>query len=246
MMPLEISNIQDTTQSALQEITTSREDKILNMSKIQLKKKSWDDISINDYYELVDAMEDAELQPLDKSVSLLAILCDCAPDDIYNLPVYEIDKMNSQIGWVRKFDFNKRFKSKHLTIAGKKYSVCVNLQEMTISQYMDFQTLWAKNDLRTYWGNILCCFIVPEGKKYCEDYDVQALADEFRNEVPITLANSVCFFFLKRLLTSIKSTLLFLTIMMKKMGKTENKELKEQMEAAKKTLYRLQAFLKGR
>lgn len=215
-------------------------------NKITIHKKSWDDISINDYYELVDAMEDAELQPLDKSVALLAVLCDCTPDDIYNLPVYEIDKMNSQIGWVRKFDFNKRFKSKRLTIAGKKYSVCVNLQEMTISQYMDFQTLWAKNDLRTYWGNILCCFIVPEGKKYCEDYDVQALADEFRDEVPITLANSVCFFFLKRLLTSIKSTLLFLTIMMKKMGRTENKELKEQMEAAKKTLYRLQGFLKGR
>lgn len=219
----------------------------MKQDKITIKKKSWDDVSINEYYELSDAMEDADLQPLDKSVALLALICESSTDDIYNLPVYEIDKMNSQIGWVRKFDFNKRFNSKHLTIAGKRYDVCVNLSEMTVSQYMDFQMLWGKQDMRTYWGNILCCFLVPSGKKYCEGYDVQALADEFREEVPITLANSVCFFFLKRLLRSIRTTLLFLQIMMKKMGKTKpNKEMQEQMEAAKKEMVRLQGFLTGR
>lgn len=212
---------------------------------MKLKKKSWDDISINEYYELVDAMEDANLQPLDKSVALLAVLCECTPEEIYNLPMYEIDKLNSQIGWIRKFDFSKRFHSKHLTLAGKKYDVCVNLQEMTVSQYMDFQMLWGKNDLKTYFGNILCCFIIPSGKKYCEGYDVQALADEFRDEIPITLANSVCFFFLKRLVLSIKTSLLFLQIMMKQMGKeTPNKEVMEQMVAAKKEMARLQGFLK--
>lgn len=215
--------------------------------KISIKKKSWDDISINEYYELVDAMEDANLQPLDKSVALLALLCECTVDDIYNLPVYQIDRLNAQIGWVRKFDFNKRFNSKRLTIAGKKYDVCVNLQEMSISQYMDFQNLWGRKDLRTYWGNILACFLVPSGKKYCEDYDVQALAQEFRDEVPITLANSVCFFFLKRLLSSIKTTLLFLKIMMKEMGKkTPNKEIEAEMERAKQEMARLQAFLMAR
>lgn len=211
--------------------------------KIIIKKKSWNDISINDYYEIMDFLE-SDLDAVSKDVGLLSVLCETDTDAIYSLSLDEVEALMKQIDWVKRFDFNRKWKANRVRIGDSVYDVCVDLSNMTVSQYIDFQNFWSKQDLREYYGNILACFFVPKGKKYCEGYDVKALAEEFRNTVSIELANAVCFFFLKRLLYSIKATQVYLTWQMKKMKK-KHPEMTEKIAQMEKELARVRSSFGG-
>lgn len=211
--------------------------------RITIKKKSWNDISINDYYEIMDFLE-SDLDAVSKDVGLLSVLCETDTDAIYSLSLDEVEALMKQIDWVKRFDFNRKWKANRVRIGDSVYDVCVDLSNMTVSQYIDFQNFWSKQDLREYYGNILACFFVPKGKKYCEGYDVKALAEEFRNTVSIELANAVCFFFLKRLLYSIKATQVYLTWQMKKMKK-KHPEMTEKIAQMEKELARVRSSFGG-
>lgn len=213
---------------------------------IEIKKRSWDDISINDYYDIQDIIESKENE-IDKQVKVLAILCDAQPEDIYDLSMTEIAKLNSKIGWINEFNYDKKFHSKKITVANNEYTVSVDLQAMSISQYIDFQTFWGKNNLRQYIGNILAVFLVPKGKKYCDGYNAAELAASFRDTISITLASSICFFFAKSLQISIVSTILYSEWLMKKLEKRkDNPLLMEKVKQAKEQARRLMAFLTER
>lgn len=211
--------------------------------RITIKKKSWNDISINDYYEIMDFLE-SDLDAVSKDVGLLSVLCETDTDAIYSLSLDEVEALMKQIDWVKRFDFNRKWKANRVRIGDSVYDVCVDLSNMTVSQYIDFQNFWSKQDLREYYGNILACFFVPKGKKYCDGYDVKALAEEFRNTVSIELANAVCFFFLKRLLYSIKATQVYLSWQMKKMKK-KHPEMKEKIAQMEKELARVRSSFGG-
>jgi hypothetical protein len=212
--------------------------------KIIIKKKSWKDISINDYYEITDVLEDNSLDAITKNIYLLSILTEIDAETLFNLSLDEVDVLMKQIGWITDFKWDKKWKANRVSINGKQYDVCVDLSKMTISQYIDFQNFWSKQDLREHYGNILACFFVPKGKKYCEGYDVKALAEEFRNTVSIELANAVCFFFLKRLLYSIKATQVYLTWQMRKM-KRKHPEMTEKIAEMEKELARVRSSFGG-
>lgn len=51
---------------------------------IQVKKKRWEDITINDYKEIVNITQKELDSDLEKSISILAILCECTEDDLYS------------------------------------------------------------------------------------------------------------------------------------------------------------------
>lgn len=217
----------------------------MKKDEITIKKKGWKDISINEYYALQDAIKETK-EPLEQSVALLAVLCECTADEIYALPMSRINELTKSIGWVLDFKFDRRFNSKKLTVAGKRYDVCVNLQDMTVSQYIDFQTFYGKGDFKQYMGNILTCFLVPEGKGYCEGYDATALAEEFRDTISITLANAVCFFFVRRLVSSTRAMCVFLEIMMKKMKKKASPQIMEKIAEMEAELAIRKKFLTQR
>lgn len=213
---------------------------------MELIKKSWNDISINDYYEIVDIIDDDSRSEMDKEVATIAVLCDCTEDTIYNLTLPEVKKLTGEIGFLKKFDFDKRWDKSRIRIKGVEYDVCVDLQKMTISQYIDFQTFWGKRDLRTYYGNILACFIIPKGCKYGDGYDIAALAQEFRDTISISMANAVCFFFLKDLAISTKVTQAYLEWTMRRMRKkAPTEEIRSQMEEIERQLVTLRYNMDG-
>lgn len=212
--------------------------------KITLKKKSWDDVSINEYYEIQDILA-GEGEWFDKEVEVLAILCDCTPDDIYNLTMAEVNDLTGKIGWISDFKYPQKWSIKKLNIAGQPYKVVLDLQEMSVSQYIDFQAFYSKNDLKQYIGNILAVFLIPKGKDYCDGYNASELATSFRDTVPITVACSLFFSFARRLRISIKATLIYYQIMLKKLQKmlrkekTPNPQILEKMKEAQAEIRRM-------
>ena len=129
---------------------------------MEIKKTKWDDITISDYKRICSIKDDDAIDDIGKSVACLAVLCECGEEDIWNLPMYELGELIRKIGWTRKFDYKpkKRIPNK-VSIAGRKFDVMADLQQMSVAAYVDYQAYC--DDRRGNMGLILTCFVYPEG-----------------------------------------------------------------------------------
>lgn len=212
---------------------------------IQVKKKRWEDITINDYKEIINITKKELDSDLEKSISILAILCECTEDDLYSMNANKLYKLLSEIEWVKQpYKFNHNWNNKHITINGIKYDVVVDINKFTVAQYADLQVYWDKRDDIDYMAKLLTLFIIPNGKTYNNDYDIVQLANIIEDNISINDFNSICFFFLKSCLIFIKASLLFSNWqLMKLMMKEKDKEKKKQLkEIQKKLLTRIRTI----
>lgn len=212
---------------------------------IEVKKKRWEDITINDYKEILNITQKELDSDLEKSISILAILCECTEEELYSMNANKLYKLLSEIEWVKQpYKFNHNWNNKYITINGIKYDVVVDINKFTVAQYADLQIYWDKRDDIDYMAKLLTLFIIPNGKTYNTDYDIVQLANIIEDNVSINDFNSICFFFLKSCLIFIKASLLFSNWqMMKLIMKEKDKEKKKQLkEIHKKLLTRIRTI----
>lgn len=168
-------------------------------------KKSWRDVSIDEYFELVDKLNDPELEETDKEVIKLSFINNIPEDNIWDLKIDEFRKLQVESLWMNDFKIQEDVKFKSLDINGSKYTIDTNLQNFTVAQYIDFQTFFPKRkENPKILGNILACFIIPQGKDYASDYDISELVKIINTNLDILTANEIMFFFLKQYLISIR------------------------------------------
>lgn len=192
--------------------------------KIEFKIKSWRDCPIDTYYDICDIFDNTELSEVEKEISVLSILTEIDEETIYDLPIAQVRELLNKINWIGEFNINENVNFKKINICGEKYIVDADLTHFTTAQYIDFQTLWGKKDLRKYYGNILACFIIPKGKKYGEDYDINELAQKLRSEVDILTANEILFFYLTKLKNLMLGILIYSAIQIVKNKKKMTQE----------------------
>lgn len=157
------------------------------------------------------------------------------------LKMEEVESLFKDIAWVFDFKFNQKWHGKKIKINGNSYDVCTDLQNFSISQYIDFQELWPKiKDSNEAYSQLLATFIIPEGKKYNKDYNLRETIEEIENFLPIPQANSVLYFFLISLARSIRATEICYTLLMKiLMRRTKTKEEKEKIKSLEKETLKL-------
>lgn len=207
---------------------------------IKIKYKSWEEVSIKLYREISEICQ-RDCEPLDKNIALISLLSGTPEDDIWSLRMEDVEPLFQEIGWLWNFKFNKKWHGKKIKINGKSYNVILDLQDFTISQYIDFQNLWPrlKEDDEVY-PQILATFIVPEGKKYFKDYNLQETIKEIDSFLPITQANSVLHFFLISLARSIRATEICYTQLMKILQRrAKTKEEKEKIKILREETLKL-------
>lgn len=208
--------------------------------EIKPKYHTWNDVSIKAYY-MLKRLSDSEPEEMRKrDIALLAFLCDVDEDEIGDLPMTEFKSLQNRCKWVNEFKFDTEHCPKKITLGNKTLTVCLDLSKFTVSQYLDFQTFYGKGDLEKYYGNILATFLVPEKKKYGEDYDPVELANEIMDLLPITVANQLQFFFLVRLQNYIRVTRVFLEFRMKR---EKNEKVKEALKMMTTELEKLDKLL---
>lgn len=197
---------------------------------IELKYKSWNDISINTFNKLKDIKINSNdsIELLDSNITLLSILCDVDEDTIADLTTSEFSTLLSQTTFLK--DMPKVKIQEYYKINGKEYQVFLSMKNMTVSQYIDFQTFYKEQD--KYFKELLACFIIPKGKKYGEDYDVQEVIDDIGNHLSIVDANSILFFFVLLYQSLTKAMLTYSIQQMKKAKRKMNKEEKEKIDLA--------------
>lgn len=198
---------------------------------IELKYKNWKDITINVYQKLQNLNLNRSsdiIDEIDDNVKILSILCDVDEDTIADLEINDYKRLVSQCEFLNempKVKINDEY-----WINGKLYQVQYNVQDMTMAQYIDYQTYL--KDSTKYTKEIVSCFVLPKGKKYGEDYDLNETIEDIGNYFSIVDALSVCFFFTMLFRSLTTATLGYLVKKMKREKKKMNKEQQVQVQRA--------------
>ena len=197
---------------------------------IELKYKSWKEISVNTFNKLKDIKVNSNdsLEVLDSNIALLSILCDVDEDTIASLTTSEFSTLLNQTEFLSTLPKVKIQDT--YTINGNEYEVFLTLKDMSVAQYIDFQTFYKDQD--KYFKELLACFLIPKGKKYGEDYDTQKVIDDIGNHLSIVDANSILFFFVLLYQSLTKAMLTYSIRQMKKARKKMNKEEQEKIDLA--------------
>lgn len=197
---------------------------------MELKYKSWNDISINTFNKLkkIKINSNDSIELLDSNIALLSILCDVDEDTIASLTTSEFSTLLSQTTFLSTLPKVKIQDT--YAINGNKYEVFLTLKDMSVAQYIDFQTFY--KDQEKYYKELLACFLIPKGKKYGEGYDIQKVIDDIGNHLSIVDANSILFFFVLLFQSLTKATLTYSIRQMKKARKKMNKEEQEKIDMA--------------
>lgn len=120
--------------------------------------------------------------------------------------------------------YEPKMPNKSYIIKDRKFDVDLNVNKLSVSQYLDLQTFL--KDTTKYTSNILACFLIPTGEKY-GDSDPLEIADFLNENCSITVCWDINFFFFKLLENYTKTTQQSLEKQLKKLIKTEkNKQIK--------------------
>lgn len=198
---------------------------------MKLKYKGWQDITVNVFKKLksVELGNGDMIDNLNANIQLLSILCDCDEDEIASLSRNEFSKLLSQTEFLKSMPKSK-IQDKYV-VNGKRYDVFLSLKEMSVAQYIDFQS--HSKDKEKYFNELLTVFLIPHGKNYGEGYNVADVAEELGNHLSIVDAYSILFFFILLYQTLTRVTLdCSLKDMRKMMKKAKTKEEKEKLEMA--------------
>lgn len=190
---------------------------------MELKYKNWDDITVDVFQQLKNIQMintgDVVLDEINNNIPFLAVLCECSEDDIANLTPSEFSKLLSETEFLKNPP-QKNISNSYI-INGKKYNVFFEIKDMVMSQYIDFQTF--SKDQEKYYKQILACFLIPEGKKYCDGYNISDVIKDI-GKMSIIDANGLLFFFTLSFQSLTKAMLTYSIRQMKKeMRKEKNK-----------------------
>ena len=182
----------------------------------------YNNLPLNKYYKIRDILN--EEWDIDQQIKILSIITDIPENELLNMKISRYEQQLSALDFLQKPLVPKKNIPRKLFINGKRYVILKNVDKMTAGQYIDVQTYY-KNKLG--YEYILSALIVPEGKTYGEGYDVADVINDIL-EMDIQTAVDVCFFFRKKLLNSIRTTLICLDLLTRKKVPQEKKqELKE-------------------
>lgn len=202
---------------------------------IDIKYDSWEKISVNVFEKLTKAIEEAEVTGnndvdlLNKQIAILSVLCDVDEDIIGDLRSSEFSALVNKTNFLNETP--KKNVIDKITLNGKKYEIFLSISDMTMSQYIDFQTLFPKRDKE--FKRILSIFVIPKGCSYNDGYNIEDVINDIGEYMPITDANNIMFFFALAYQSLTKVMLTSLVKEMKKLKKKEKDSVKaEQMQLA--------------
>lgn len=177
-----------------------------------LKFKTLKDITINDFYELQSILGSDEPEE-EKNINLVSFFYDMSIDDVLSLDSTKFAEYLNTISQIFIEQQNYKFTDppKKIKICDTTYNIKLVVDKISVSQYLDFQNYCKKSE---NFGEILSIFLIPEGKKYGEGYDLKETIKIFNENVDIITAKEIADFFLNRLAVSTKNIMTYFKLVM--------------------------------
>ena len=197
---------------------------LINMKKKEKDVFDWDSISIEKYYDIMEILEDKD-DDITKNVRIVALILDKDEQDIWNMGMEEAGDYISRLQFLGKFDLPKN-PNMNIKLPGYNIKVMKDVTKINVAQYVDFQN-FVKMPLKDSMEKILSVFLIPDGCRYNEGYDIIDLQKVIRENLSFRVAESLLGFFLMQYGESLVSSLHYYR---RQIRKAKSPELTEKME----------------
>jgi hypothetical protein len=166
--------------------------------------KSWNEMNLSHYKRLFEIIRKDWENELDMNLAMVSVLSDIPIEDITNMEVNKLQEFINNLKFIET-PYKPKTPETTYNIGNKEYKVFFNVNKMTASQYIDFQNFYKQYD--DFMPNLAACFLLPNGKKYGEDYDPIDEAEFLNTHLTIDIFSDIMFFFVNLLQVSTLSTL---------------------------------------
>ena len=176
---------------------------------------TWKDINIKTFKKINKILKDTNLTDVEKEISLISILFNIDEDELYDMDLQTLKTFSTQIAFIEEFqpDYGKCPKIERR--GDIEISVYYNLSHFSVSQYIDFMANVQSKERDI--ARLLACILIPKGKKYNVDYDLEAFIKQIEINLNIYDAESMLFFYIVESLRLLKHSRRML--MMRALGK---------------------------
>ena len=149
-------------------------------------KLTWMDVTLHQFNLLQEAIkiEDETERVIRISEILLG-------DEVTNLPLKEFNEKVKELSFMKN-ELPVKNPPKKLEVNGRKYYMDCLLGNLSTAQYVDFRSY--SNATNPDIAKMLSVFIIPEGHKYNDGYDMLEVINDIQL-LPIPIVNSTAFFF---------------------------------------------------
>lgn len=153
-----------------------------------MNKLTWNDVTLEQFNQLQEVMKIE-----DETDRVIALAETIIGPEVTELSITEFNKAVAQLSFLKEEVPYKEVAPKKVVLNGRKYYTDCLLGNITTAQYVDFQ-----NHLKTQdTSKILSCFVIPEGHKYNDGYDMEQVFEDIKG-MPIPTALSMSFFFARQ------------------------------------------------
>lgn len=176
-------------------------------------------------YERISESGDDDLT---KTVEIVSIVNKMKIEDVLDLPLEKFKNLVGELNFLSELPVPTQPKDKYV-INGHKYRLCLKPKDITAAQWVDFQAIDKKD-----YASLLSVFLIPEGKKYNDGYDIIDCISDFKSlPIPEVMSLVAFFFILYRAFTK---ALLAYSYRMTRKAKTPEaiqvrKKIKELMDS---------------
>ena len=200
---------------------------------------SWDRISIQKYYDILDILDDRDSDEITKNVRLVSLILEKDEDEVWNMSLPDAGELIGKLRFLNDFKLPDKPNMKISLPGYENLEVMKDTTSMTVAQYFDYQQ-FVKMPLRESLEKILSVFLIPKGKKYNEGYDIVDLQNVIRNHLPFVIAQSLLGFMLRESVISLNRSLDSCKKTLKKEGNEEKrKDLEMKIRTIQENLDRL-------
>ena len=212
------------------------------MKKRENNPFNWDSITIEKYYTIMDILNDETDDDITKNVKLVAILLDKDEQEVWDMDLSEAGDYISRLMFLNKFDIPSH-PNMNIKLPGFDLKVMKDVTKINVAQYVDFQN-FVKLPLREGMDKILSIFLIPEGFKYNDGYDIIEVQKTIRENLSFRVAEGLLGFFLRKYGRSLIHSLVYCKRQIRKMKDKEMQEKWMMVETeTKKKLQDLTALI---
>ena len=202
---------------------------------------SWDHINSEKYWEIYDILNDPDDNDMDKSAKLCCVIEGMDIEDFYNLPINEATEKINKLSFLNSFSLINHYTPKNLVIDGQKYNVMSDMSKFNVSQFIDYEN-FIQQPFRENYDKILSIFIIPDGCKYNDEYDISKVQEIIREKITFREVQSLLGFIMIEYIKSFLTSLQYSIKMVKKMEGKERQEMEEKINQLNQKIQDLMHF----
>lgn len=201
------------------------------MRKKEKDPFDWENISIDKYYYIKDILDDETDDDITKNVKMVAIMLDKDEQEVWDMDMAQAGDYISRLQFLGKFELPKHTNMK-IKLPGYDLTVMKDLTKISVAQYVDFQN-FIKMPLREGMEKILSIFLIPDGCKYNDGYDIIDLQKVIRENLSFRVAEGLLGFFIEKYGKSLIHSLVYCR---RQVRKTKDPEMMERLEKTEKEI----------